>query len=495
MNVAELKMRISMSLIRFLRSTLFIGVITVFLLVNTTASGLPLFSFNSAQKANIEYVISVPDPSNHAVHIRMVVTDIPADCNSVFRIRTPPHPIKFTITDLEGRPIPFEVESFVSRLGIPYTEVRIQPSNNLVIEYSICDLSPSARIFTGCGWGYIGEDFGITLEAQLLLSPGWGWMEYGTCYEVEQSTFTFKLPEGWIAVMAHEKLDDNIYKMDGTPAELPGVGPDRRSGCFIAFGPFNAYVKTFNGHSLVMAIHQDIEYPETLVEASLKLIQHYGRVFGSKPLLKRLLVIVLPAQAEEAGMLVGMYAEASVYEVVKTNQAEYFDYFQLVNFALHFPTFWLRDFGAWGDAGWFVNGLRFYLYMPAMVEVFGISEREYKQHLYNVWLTYQERTKNKPPTSLIEDTCLNAELKVQLFGYMLDREIREKTNGEKSFNDVIAYIYETYALKGKPFNTESFVKAVNMVTGVDFTDFMENCLLYTSPSPRDLSTSRMPSSA
>ena len=26
-------------------------------------------------------------------------------------------------------------------------------------------------------------------------------------------------------------------------------------------------------------------------------------------------------------------------------------------------------------------------------------------------------------------------------------------------------------------------------------DFPENCLLYTSPSPRDLSTSRMPSSA
>ena len=29
----------------------------------------------------------------------------------------------------------------------------------------------------------------------------------------------------------------------------------------------------------------------------------------------------------------------------------------------------------------------------------------------------------------------------------------------------------------------------------EHSEFFENCLLYTSPSPRDLSTSRMPSSA
>ena len=36
--------------------------------------------------------------------------------------------------------------------------------------------------------------------------------------------------------------------------------------------------------------------------------------------------------------------------------------------------------------------------------------------------------------------------------------------------------------------------AANMVTGLA-TAMMDSCLLYTSPSPRDLSTSRMPSSA
>ena len=58
---------------------------------------------------------------------------------------------------------------------------------------------------------------------------------------------------------------------------------------------------------------------------------------------------------------------------------------------------------------------------------------------------------------------------------------------------IFATGYEAFAIQAfetcsvdylvKPFDQERFEKAI------------QNCLLYTSPSPRDLSTSRMPSSA
>ena len=38
-------------------------------------------------------------------------------------------------------------------------------------------------------------------------------------------------------------------------------------------------------------------------------------------------------------------------------------------------------------------------------------------------------------------------------------------------------------------------KALNLVLGQIERNFGKGCLLYTSPSPRDVSTSRMPSSA
>ena len=40
-----------------------------------------------------------------------------------------------------------------------------------------------------------------------------------------------------------------------------------------------------------------------------------------------------------------------------------------------------------------------------------------------------------------------------------------------------------------------YLLAAIILTGVLVTSMSKDCLLYTSPSPRDLSTSRMPSSA
>ena len=55
-------------------------------------------------------------------------------------------------------------------------------------------------------------------------------------------------------------------------------------------------------------------------------------------------------------------------------------------------------------------------------------------------------------------------------------DIKEKIHTTENINDVIAYINKTYHL--------------GMLLSKDIT-----CLLYTSPSPRDVEESRMPSSA
>ena len=47
----------------------------------------------------------------------------------------------------------------------------------------------------------------------------------------------------------------------------------------------------------------------------------------------------------------------------------------------------------------------------------------------------------------------------------------------------------------KNMEYRSWVQGVTFVTRMDYLAPFHNCLLYTSPSPRDLSTSRMPSSA
>ena len=53
-----------------------------------------------------------------------------------------------------------------------------------------------------------------------------------------------------------------------------------------------------------------------------------------------------------------------------------------------------------------------------------------------------------------------------------------------------AFVPDFHVSKGRPTITPS-----NDHTGMALLQLLLSCLLYTSPSPRDLSTSRMPSSA
>ena len=72
----------------------------------------------------------------------------------------------------------------------------------------------------------------------------------------------------------------------------------------------------------------------------------------------------------------------------------------------------------------------------------------------------------------------------------------------KDSDDKIIYIGKAKNLKNRVrsyFNKNQNYKTQKLVENISDIEFVltdnESCLLYTSPSPRDLSTSRMPSSA
>ena len=55
-----------------------------------------------------------------------------------------------------------------------------------------------------------------------------------------------------------------------------------------------------------------------------------------------------------------------------------------------------------------------------------------------------------------------------------------------TFNQEVTEVFEDMILRSVP----GYQTSLRLIT-----QYTKNCLLYTSPSPRDLSTSRMPSSA
>ena len=110
----------------------------------------------------------------------------------------------------------------------------------------------------------------------------------------------------------------------------------------------------------------------------------------------------------------------------------------------------------------------------------------------------------KPGGTIIEctagNTGLGLALAAKLKGYDLILVIPDKMSQEKVMHleamGVEIVFTRSDVEKGHPEHYQEMAAAIVKKTpGSFFADQFSNCLLYTSPSPRDLSTSRMPSSA
>src|SRR5262245_13533209 len=95
---------------------------------------------------------------------------------------------------------------------------------------------------------------------------------------------------------------------------------------------------------------------------------------------------------------------------------------------------------------------------------------------WNAWL----RSDN------VESNTISYYTKGELVGLLLDIEIRSRTKNEKSLDDVMRYLIETYANRGVGFPEDGFLKAVEVVAGSDFHEFFEA----TIQSRRDLDYNR-----
>jgi len=415
-----------------------------------------------------------PHVENQVIHVEILVSNVSEE-ELVFRIGT--DPLNLTLRDLNGNFLPFTQES-VKAGSTEVTEIRVQPAVEEVrIEY-YAKPTPDTVFFSE-KWGYVGKDFGISLEHVLFLLPE----------EEAKATVTFNLPEGWVGVMARERINQSSYQIDGISTPYATRYEGKHHQGFVAFGPFNLLERNFDGHKLVMAIHRDIEFQRELEENTLKLVEYFQNVIGDYPA-DVLVAIILPAQAREIkglGELVGMSEYASFFEVVPDNRREMVDVGIMRDFGYHIPSTWFGEFKPAPHEekafSWFINPWRFYYGEKAMVDVFNFSEEEYKLSLYSNWKRYEEENEGREILPIYEDSVLNNEKKIPLFGYTLNEEIKRVTNGEKSIDDVIRYMYENFALKGKEITSIAFLQVVNNVTNHDFTDFFDKYFYGTEKFP------------
>jgi predicted metalloprotease with PDZ domain len=72
-----------------------------------------------------------------------------------------------------------------------------------------------------------------------------------------------------------------------------------------------------------------------------------------------------------------------------------------------------------------------------------------------------------------ENNTISYYTKGEIIGMLLDIEIRARTRNQKSLDDVMRYLMDTYANKGIGFPEDGFLKAVEAVAGSDFHEFYQ----------------------
>jgi len=97
----------------------------------------------------------------------------------------------------------------------------------------------------------------------------------------------------------------------------------------------------------------------------------------------------------------------------------------------------------------------------------GRQEQSAEAASFDAWIKYYRPDENTPNSAISYYT------KGALLGWLLDFEIRTRTGGRKTLDDVMRYLYENYALRGMGFPEPGLKGIFEKVAGADLTDFFK----------------------
>ncbi len=170
-----------------------------------------------------------------------------------------------------------------------------------------------------------------------------------------------------------------------------------------------------------------------------------------------------------------------------------FDYAQMV----HTPSLWIAEgltqyytlvaalrAGFWTPQRYLGHVSRLISTVDAMP---GRVERSIADASWDTWFGYIGGSALQGVTNLIPTNIINTNYSYydagEALGVLLDLEIRQHTNNQKSLDDWMRAMYEGYALPKPGFEEKDVVRVASEVAGTDMSDFFRRYLFGKDPLP------------
>jgi predicted metalloprotease with PDZ domain len=300
---------------------------------------------------------------------------------------------------------------------------------------------------------------------------------------------TIKTPEGWTVSVPWEakKATAEIYKVPtqeqlqesflfaGTHEEVPIV----REGFTLKF--------VLGGDAIVANREQYAQMAGSVLDYYIDLM---GGIPQPQPGEEFSQVLVLINQSEQVdGEVIGSHISMLINPKADMQQ-------QLVGwfmFAHEFFHLWngktLRFEGTQSD--WFKEGLTNYYTLKALHQVGFVNEEGIKMILDHLFYQryvndsgYGELAPAKAASGFDKDNHWGIVYGGGLFsGICFDMTIRQRSNNQKSLDDVMQYFYQHFGGTEKTISNEEILSRLNEAGQTDFTTFMEQHIMGPLPVP------------
>jgi len=437
-----------------------------------SVSAQPIYAENQipARGVEIEYTVSIKNPTSHLFDIGILIrglretsvaVSMPAWSPGMYRIENYARNVQdFRASNTHNQPLKWEQtdkETWrITKQAADDLEVRYQVFSTQLTD-QMADLAPPATYMYVVGQKHV------------------------------PCTVKYNAPGGWKVYTGLEKRGDHYFASDyDIFIDSPAFIGDFKVLDFETAGARHYLV--FSKRDISMSAPQVTADIQDIVEAALK-------IFGKLPYKEYVFLFKVQPQATNSvehlnstHITVGendFVAQSSYRQFLATVAHEYFHLWNVkrIRPAILGPF----DYGREQHTRllWMSEGVTSYYadlllvragidntveYLSRLAAVIDSFEHAPGRHLmsaeeasWNAWL----RSDNA------DNNTISYYTKGELIGLLLDIEIRARTKNQKSLDDVMRYLMETYAAKGIGFPEDGFLKAIETVASSDFHEFYE----------------------
>ncbi len=438
------------------------------------------------KKTEIFYKVSVPEPHTHCFNVDISIKNIdksyidvamPVWSPGSYLIREHQrHVLSFNAVGSSNEPIKYE------KINKNTWRIYNEDNPDIKLSYTVYGREPDTH------WSFVYDKGGHIIGYSLLM--------YVKDYENINSQITFNLPDNWKITNTLQKTDapytfyaENYHEL----ADNPMLIGDFKQDTFMVDNKVHK----------IATLNRDDADLKILCNDAKKIVSYYNEFYNGLPYDQYMFIILGMCHGgyeHATGTSIGVGGKEFSYRVFSELASHEFLHVWNVK-RIRPPELAEMNYNneTCFNSLWFYEGMVYYYNFYSMVRS-GLREKEWFEYQIMGMMNYYRRSPAKCSQSATEasfdawikhyrpdentyNTQLDYYLKGALVSFILSIDIASATDGEKSIDDLLKYMWKKTKHENMHFGTEEIKEVCESIANKSYDDFFERYIYGTEELP------------